>query len=126
MLSGEFERKLRNLNKRIRIYCGNNDLYAAGIYVVSPAGEYTEICAADKNYVPEFIMYDSTGRIQKSGWRRILKILISKGLVKKQEAQKEFGTRLDGRSPTRPKIQQDSALKKLANMGIEIVSSGGF
>jgi len=67
MLSGEFERKLKKLNKNLRIYCGNDDSRAAGIFIVSPSGEYTEICGADKNYVPQYVHYDDTGRIKKSG-----------------------------------------------------------
>jgi hypothetical protein len=126
MLSGAFERKLKKLNKRIKVYCGNDDKYAAGIFVVSPSGEYTEICGADKNYVPEYVMYDETGRIRKSGWRRILKVLISKGLVRKEDAQREFCAHLDGRMPSRPQVRQDTGLQKLKSMGIEILESGSY
>lgn len=126
MLPGEFARKLTKLNKRLRVYCGDNDRFAAGIFVVSPTGEYTEICGADKNTVPEYTEYDETGRIRKSGWRRVLRILITKGLVKKQEAQKEFCTHLDGRAPTRPQIKQDSTLSKLKDLGVEIVEAGSY
>lgn len=126
MLSGAFERKLRRLNHKLRIYCGDNDRFAAGIFVVSPSGEYTEICGADKNYVPEYVQYDETGRIRKSGWRRTLKILINKGLIKKEEAQREFSSHLDGRAPSKPQIRQDTGLQKLKSMGIEILESGSY
>jgi hypothetical protein len=126
MLSGAFERKLKNLNKRIKVYCGDNDRFPAGIFIVSSSGEYMEICAADKNYVPEYVMYDKTGRIMKSGWRRTLKILINKGLIKKEDAQREFCSHLDGRAPSRPQIKQDSSLQKLKSMGIEIIESGSY
>lgn len=126
MLSGDFERKLRKLNRKLRVYCGNDDRFAAGIFVVSKSGEYTEVCAADKNFVPEYAEYNYDGRIKKSGWRRTLKILISNGLVKKEAAQKEFGKRLGGRAPTIPQIRQDTGLQKLRSMGIDIVNSGSF
>jgi hypothetical protein len=126
MLSGDFERKLRRLNPKIHIYCGDNDKFAAGIYIVS-RGEYTEICGADKNYVPEFTMYSEDGRIQKSGWRRILRILVKKGLVHRAKAEKVFGARLTGvRAPSMPQIKQDTGLQKLKSMGIEIINSGSY
>lgn len=126
MLSGDFERKLRALNPRIRIYAADTNR-AAGIYIVSPYGEYTEICGADKNYVPEFVMYSDDGRIVKSGWRRILKILIGKGLVHKEKAEKVFNTHLDGtRAPKRKALKHDPDLSKLASMGIDIISEGSF
>jgi hypothetical protein len=128
MLSGDFERKLRILNRNLRIFCGNDDKRAAGIFIVSRSGEYTEICGADKNYVPEFMEYSEDGhRIVRSGWRRILKILIGKGLVNRFKAEKVFGTHLMGvRAPTRPQIRQDSALQKLKSMGIELIETGSY
>ena len=127
MLSGDFSYKLRKLNNNLRIFCGDDDRRSAGIFIVSRYGEYTEICGADKNYVPEFTKYSDDGRIVKSGWRRILKILIGKGLVNRFKAEKLFGTHLMGvRAPTRPQIKQDSALQKLKSMGIEIMTAGSY
>lgn len=127
MLSGDFERKLRKLNKNIRIFCGNDNRFSAGIFIVSRSGEYVEICGADKNYVPEFTSYADDGRIIRSGWRRILKILINKGLIARKATEKEFRANLiGGRAPTRPQIKQDSGLQKLKSMGIEIIQSGSY
>jgi len=126
MLSGDFERKLRRLNNKLRIFCGDNDKYAAGIFIVSPSGEYTEICGIDKNYIPEFAQYSDDGRIQKGGWRRALKILIEKGLIHKNQAQKEFNAYLYGRAPKRTQIRQDSLLNKLDNIGIELIATGSY
>jgi hypothetical protein len=126
MLSGQFERKLRKLNHRIRVYAADS-ARAAGIFVVSPAGEYTEICAADKNFVPEFMTYSADGRIVKSGWRRTLKILIARGLVRKEQAEKEFGTKLyECQTPKRKIVKDDPFWKKMESMGLELVSEGSF
>lgn len=126
MLSGDFARKLRQLNPRIRIYATDSNR-AAGIFVVSPYGEYVEICAADKNEVPEFVMYSDDGRIQKSGWRRILKILIAKGLVHKHEAEKVFNTHLsECQTPKRKVVKQDDFWKKMESMGLELISEGSY
>lgn len=127
MLAGDFERKLRSLNRNLRIWCGNDDKYAAGIYVVSRTGEFCEICGIDKNYIPEFTQYREDGGIVKSGWRRVLKILIGKGLIARKQAENLFRTNLWGsKAPSRPRIKQDQNLQKLKSMGIEIIESGGY
>ena len=127
MLAGDFARKLRKLNKKLHIFCGNDDARAAGIAIVAPNGEVVEICGADKNYIPEFVSYKEDGRIFKSGWRRVLKILISKGLVNRQQAEKEFGTRVIGvRAPKRHQIKQDSLLSRLKDLGVDVIETGSY
>lgn len=127
MMPGTFERNLRTLNRKLRVYCGDNDRFSAGIFMVSPSGEYMEICGADKNEVPEFTTYEeATGRIIKSGWRRVLKILIGKGLVRKTEAEKIFGCKLNVRQPGWKQVAQNDFTKKLASYGIDILNSGVF
>jgi hypothetical protein len=124
MLSGDFERKLHKLNRNLHIFCGDNDARAAGIFVVSPRGEYTEICGIDKSFIPQYVIYSEDGRIFKTGWRRALKILIGKGLINRKTAEKEFCTHLTGRAPTRPQIKQDSLLKKLDDIGVKLINTG--
>lgn len=103
MLSGDFERKLRSLNKNLRIYSGNDDSRPAGIFTVLRNGDYQEICGVDKNYLTEHIIYNDQGYIVRSGWRRPLKILINKGYIDRFKAEKVFQTHLEYSSPRRPK-----------------------
>lgn len=127
MAPGQVERNLKKLNKRVRIFCGNDDSHPAGVFIVSPYGEYTEICGIDKNDVPEFTTWNEQGFIIKSGYRRVLKILVGKGLVHRKEAEKLFRTHLWGtRAPKAPEIRKDSSLQKLKSMGIEIIERGAF
>jgi hypothetical protein len=127
MLSCDFERKLRTLNRNLRIYCGNDDRMAAGIFVVSRKGDFTEICAADKNWVPEYPIFRPDGGYIKAGWRRTLRVLISKKLISKYQAEKLFGFKLEGnRLPIRPRLQQDSIVKKLDNLGVKVIDAGGY
>lgn len=91
MLAGDFARKLRKLNSKLRIYCGDDKSKPAGLYYIH-GGQYCEICGVDKNYVPEFIISDSKGHIVKSGWRRVVNILVNKRLVDKRKAEKVFNT----------------------------------
>ena len=98
MLAGDFERKLRKLNRNLRIFCGDDDSRAAGIYQVI-RGEYTEICGVDKNELPEHSIREPNGAFIKAGWRRTLKILIKKGLIDRNKAEKLFRARLHYFSP---------------------------
>lgn len=127
MLAGDFQRKMRKLNRNLRIWCGDNDKMAAGIFIVSPQGEFEDICGIDKNYVPRYTEYREDGGLRKGGWQRALKILIGKGLIDRRKAEKEFGVQIIGaRAPSAPEIQQNKGLQKLKSMGIEIIQSGSY
>lgn len=127
MLSGDFERKLKKLNNRIRVFCGNEDIRAAGIYVVTKEGDYLEICATDKNWVPEYPIFRADGGYIKTGWRRTLNVLISRKLFTKEQAQKVFSYRIEGnRKPVRPVVQQRSLAKKLDDLGVKVLDEGGY
>lgn len=109
MLSGEFERKLRQLNPDIRIFCGDDDTKAAGVFRTIrdtsglPNGDYQELCGCDKNWVPERTEIDETGKILRGGWRRVLRILITKHLVDRKAAERVFATN-DLYRPAKPRI----------------------
>lgn len=126
MLSGDFQRKIKKLNPHLRIFCGNDDSRPATLYFskfnVGLNGEeetdYVEVCAVDKNYLPEFPIVDDTNHIVKGGWRRAVNILIHKGLVDKRKADKVFGTRFD--NPIRLKTRDASdeierSIKEITN-----------
>lgn len=93
MLSGEFERKLRKLNKELRVCCGDNPATPAGIYHVV-RGVYEPICGAPKNWVGKWTTANPNGTLAHSGWRRILRILIQERLVDRRRAEKVFLTHL--------------------------------
>lgn len=95
MLASDFQSKLRKLNKNIRIYCGDNDSRLAGVFHVVD-GEYIDIIGVDKNYLPEWPKVDEQGRIVKSGWRRVMRVLIEKKLVDRRRAEAVFGTQIIG------------------------------
>lgn len=120
MLSGEFQRKLRRLNRNLRIFCGDDNKRPAGLFHVVN-GEYTEICGVDKNWVPKYAIVNPNGGIVKAGWYRILRILVGKGLVDKQYAQKVFGTYLEFTPTGRLKAKTDNVADKIRRLGMEIV-----
>jgi hypothetical protein len=125
MLSGEFERKLRQLNKNIRVFCGNDDSKPAGIYHVV-RGEYTEICGCDKNWLPEHAQYNLDGSIRKGGWRRALKILINKGFIDRLEAQKVFNARLEYKGPSRVLPKRPNVAEAANRFGLSVTNQGAI
>lgn len=103
MFASDFQHKLRKLNKKLRIYCGDDDSKPAGIYYVE-SGEYEPVCGIDKHWLPEWPMRDEKGHILKGGWRRPLKILIGMKLVDRRQAERVFGTQIIGtREPSTDK-----------------------
>lgn len=97
MLSGDFERRLRKLNRRLHIFCGNSNTTPAGIFLENPAEEdgYEDICGIDKNYVPEHSEFNENGSLRKGGWRRVLRLLIQRRLIDRHYAEKLFNTHLE-------------------------------
>lgn len=97
MLSGEFERKLRRLNRRLNIFCGDNPRMPAGIWMENSAEPdgYEQLCGIDKNYVPEHSEFIEDGSLEKGGWRRVLRYLINRRIVERRYAEKLFSTHLE-------------------------------
>jgi len=93
MLAGDFLRKIRKLNRNLNIYATDDRRFTANIYHVVN-GDYQAICGVDKNYLAEHTVRGSNGVILHGGWRRALKILISKGFIDRRKAEKAFNTRL--------------------------------
>ena len=118
MLSGEFLRKIKKLNNQLNIFCKDDDTKPAGLFHVVN-GEFTEICGVDKNWIPERTIFNSNGTIFKSGWRRTLKILITKRLIDRWEAEKVFNTHLaySSKKVRRPDLRPKRSLIEKYSLG---------
>jgi hypothetical protein len=89
MLAGDFYKKLKKLNRHFVIICNENPKFPAGLYYQTD-WEQVHICGVDRNYLPEYTQW--SGRfIEKGGWRRVLKLLLGKGLVDRRSVYKVFG-----------------------------------
>jgi hypothetical protein len=119
MLSGEFERKLRSLNKNLRIFCGDDNSKPAGIFTIEK-GEYKSICGIDKNYVPEYPEYAENGAIVRSGFRRVVKLLIKQGYIDRKDAESKFRLHFEYPSP-RFKYKSPSVREKVQRMGLSVM-----
>ena len=116
MLSGVFAAKIRKLNPKIKIFCGDNPKTPATLYIVvrNEEGvlEDEQICGIDKNALPEFPIQNKIGRMLKGGWRRAVNMLIRRGLADKQKAEQVFGTEFNVPIP-RFVAEADPKLKDL-------------
>lgn len=90
MEASQFQNKLRRLNPRLRIFCGNDDSKPAGIYTLEKDG-YELICGISKNFIPEFSIRDDKGHIVVGGWNRVIKILVAEKLIDRHTSYKYFG-----------------------------------
>lgn len=87
MQTGEFYRRIRVLNPKLRICNFEGSGKLAGLYYVDREG-YQDICGVDKGYVPEYTEWDSAGHIIKSGWRRVYLILLQLKLTTPDRVRK--------------------------------------
>lgn len=112
MLASTFQSKLRKLNPDLRIWCGDSSTTPASIFHVVD-GEFTQICAVDKSWLPDHTMFDELGRISKGGWRRPLYVLIQCGLIDRHHAQRVFGAPLPvvRRTPKRGTYRRPTPIK---------------
>jgi len=127
MLAGDFQRRLRRMNKELRVFCGDSNR-AAGLYHVVN-GEYEELCGIDKNYVPEFPTCEPNGRIIRRGWRSVVQLLIGRKLVSRDWAQKVFSTHFDPPRYIEAPAREDRRSKlanKLHSLGMEMVEQGTY
>lgn len=123
MLPGAFARKLRALNPHLKIWCKDDPRFSAGLFHVVH-GDYTEICGVDKNEVPEHTVCAKDGRIIKTGWRRVLRILIGKKLVRLQDAERMFDANLRKRwLPILTEDNQGKVQRRLQTMGFDVVET---
>lgn len=85
LTTGTWLRVLRGLNPNLRVYCGNNDSRLAGLYLINKHGEIEDICGVDKSYVPCYTSFDDGGHVVKSGWRRVIWILLTHNFTTREQ-----------------------------------------
>lgn len=100
MLYGTFKQKLKKLNPRLRVF---ENCPAAerpwGIYVVKNDGmELEHLCGINPvaGMVYELTERRWDGYILRQGWRRVLKMLIKRGVIDRKSAEVEFSTSFEG------------------------------
>src|ERR1700682_1118360 len=113
MQPGEFQRCIRQLNPKLRICCFDNSPHAAGLYYVDPREGWISVCGVDKGWVPVTTTVDEVGHILKSGWVRVVKLLLAQGLTTRRQVQKVWPGFFESRIPRTEFQNMDPILKKI-------------
>jgi hypothetical protein len=99
MLSGDFQKAVKRLNPKLRICSLENSDHAAGLYYIDPFEGYIAVCGVDKNYLPERTEVDEVGHILKSGWRRVVNILLARGFTTREKVKKVWPSFFESHIP---------------------------
>jgi hypothetical protein len=113
MYGGAFEKCLKKLNPKLKLCCFDNSRHAAGIYYIDPMEGYISICGIDKGFVPVATEVDAVGHILKSGWYRVVNILLKQGLTTPRKVQKVWPNFFLSRVPHATFSNADPILSKV-------------
>lgn len=83
-------RKLRQLNPKLRVCQFERSNSLPGIYYVSEREGIVDVCATDLEWVPAIPVYGSSGYLVKSGYRRVIHILLHLKLTTHDKVKKVF------------------------------------
>lgn len=118
MYGGEFLRCLRKLNPKLRVCCGETD-HAAGIYYIDPQEGYIQVCGVDKGWVPVATTVDEVGHILKSGWYRVVNILLTQKLTTREKVRDVWPGFFGARVPSAEWSTIDPILGKIGKFVTE-------
>lgn len=120
MLQITWFEKLKKLNPRLRVCQFENSRHLPGIYYIDGRGEISDICATDCGWVPPYPEFDVSGRLVKSGYRRVIFILLHIKMTTKDKVRKHFGSGFfEQRTPSLSKVQGNSIHKQWSTMMAE-------
>jgi hypothetical protein len=110
---GDFYRCIRQLNPKLKICSLENSTHAAGLYIIDDREGYISICGVDKGYVPVTTTVDEVGHILKSGWYRVVRLLLNEGLTTPDKVRKVWPNFFLSRIPKAEFQNIDPILKKI-------------
>lgn len=113
MSTGSFYRCLRSLNSKLRVCSLEGSNHAAGLYFVDPKEGWTNVCGVDKEWVPVTTTVDGVGHILKSGWVRVVRILLARGLTTRAKVQKVWPNFFLSRIPATEFSNADPIFQKI-------------
>lgn len=113
MYSGDFLRCLKQLNPKLKVASISGSKHGAGIYYIDEREGYIAVCGVDKNYVPVATQVDEVGHILQSGWVRVVRILLSRGLTTSKLVTKVWPNFFLSRIPPAEFQNVDPILRKM-------------
>lgn len=109
-------KKLRQLNPRLRVCQFENSSHLPGIYYVHDKDGIVDVCATDLAWVPPMPVYDTHDRLVKSGYRRVVFILLQMGLTTRSRVRGVFPSFFEQNYPAPTKTQAASIHQRWSEM----------
>lgn len=123
-------KKLRELNPRLRVCQFDNSTHLPGIYYVDEREGIVDVCATDIGWVPPMAEIGSSGVLVKSGYRRVVYLLLHSKLTTREKIRKVFPGFFEARYPvpfasqTRSVHKQWSEMMKEERKRLDILGAG--
>lgn len=121
---GDFYRCIKQLNSKLRI-CDTGSNHAAGLYYIDPQEGWISVCGVDKHYVPVATTVDEVGHILKSGWVRVVNILLMQSLTTRAKVRSVWPGFFESRIPRAEFCNADPILKKMGQFVFEEADKRG-
>lgn len=119
MLQHTWYKKLRQLNPRLRVCQFDNSNYLPGVYYVDDKEGIVDLCATDRGWVPAYPEFSSDGRLIKSGYRRVILLLLHQKLTTKDKVRRLWPSFFEQRRPELSGVQTASVHQRWSEMMAE-------
>jgi hypothetical protein len=108
--------KLKRLNPKLRVCQFENSKHLPGIYYVDDKEGVVDVCATDICNVPAYPEYDKAGALIKSGYRRVVFVLLHAKLTTKEKVKKLWPSFFEQRMPELSRVQTASLHQRWSEM----------
>lgn len=125
LYTGDFYRCLKQLNSGLRICSLENSPHAAGLYIIDDREGWISICGVDKGYVPVTTKVDEVGHILKSGWVRVVRMLLAQGYTTVEKVRGIWPNLFLSRIPKAEFQNIDPIMKKMGKFVFEQADKRG-
>jgi hypothetical protein len=108
--------KLKKLNSKLRVCQFENSKHLPGIYYVDDKEGIVDVCATDICWIPAYPKYNQTGALIKSGYRRVVFVLLHTKLTTKDKIRKIWPSFFEQRMPEISRVQTASLHQRWSEM----------
>lgn len=108
--------KLKQLNPKLRVCQFENSRHLPGIYYVDDKEGIVDICATDICWVPPYPEFNKAGTLIKSGYRRVIFLLLHTKLTTRDKVKKIWPSFFEQRMPELSRVQTASLHQRWSDM----------
>ena len=116
MLQITWYQKLKKLNPKLRVCQFESSNHLPGIYYINDYEGIVDICATDIGDVPALPLFNHNGGMVKSGYRRVIFLLLKLKLTTREKVKKEFPGFFECCYPTLSPVQTTTIHQRWTQM----------